>query len=366
MRQFGTGPIGRFLRLICFSHTIFALPFALAALIVAANGWPSPKILLLVIVCMAFARTAAMLFNRLVDWSLDQRNPRTASRHLLVPRLWAVVLLILSCAGFLLAASAINRLTFLLAPAALALIFFYSVTKRFTRATHFFLGLALAIAPVGAWIAQTGHLDIAPIVLAAGVVCWVAGFDLIYATQDYDFDRREGIRSLVVKLGITRSLRLAQLLHLLTLIALIAFGFVAKLGALYYWSLPLIAAALVYEHKTEKRDLAGINRAFFQSNAFVIATRLWCRPPSKPVSSQIRTIFSARSSEIRRSPIESTFASLCCRESRADSSFQQSAQRTPCTLFATIASPLPEPPKTIPRSHSPRATASAAGRMKSG
>jgi 4-hydroxybenzoate polyprenyltransferase len=260
--------------LIRFSHTIFALPFALAALIVAANGSPSLRILLLVIVCMVFARTAAMLFNRLVDWSLDQRNPRTASRHLLVPKLSAVVSLILSCAGFLLAACAINRLTCILAPVALALIFFYSVTKRFTSATHFFLGLALAIAPVGAWIAQTGHLDVAPIVLAAGVICWVAGFDLIYATQDYDFDRREGIRSLVVQLGIARSLHLAQLLHLLAFVALIAFGFVAKLGALYYWSLPLIAAALVYEHKTEKRDLAGINRAFFQTNAFVSAVFL--------------------------------------------------------------------------------------------
>src|SRR5712671_3031742 len=248
MRQFGTGPIGRFLRLIRFSHTIFALPFALAALIVAANGWPSPRILLLVIVCMVFARTAAMLFNRLVDWSLDQRNPRTASRHLLVPRLLAVVLLILSCAGFLLAACAINRLTCILAPVALALIFFYSVTKRFTSATHFFLGLALAVAPVGTWIAQTGRIDLAPVVLGAGVICWVAGFDLIYATQDYDFDRREGIRSLVVNLGITRTLRLAQLLHLLTFTALVAFGFLAKLGPIYFCAMPLVAVTLVYEH----------------------------------------------------------------------------------------------------------------------
>jgi 4-hydroxybenzoate polyprenyltransferase len=223
---------------------------------------------------MVFARTAAMLFNRLVDWSLDQRNPRTASRHLLIPKSSGLVLLILSSAGFLLAAAAINRLTCILAPVALALIFFYSVTKQFTSATHFFLGLALAIAPIGAWIAQTGSLDLAPVVLATGVICWVAGFDLIYATQDYDFDRREGIRSLVVKLGITRSLRLAQLLHLLTFVALIAFGFVAKLGGLYYWSLPLVAAALVYEHKTKKRDVAGINRAFFQSNAFVSAVFL--------------------------------------------------------------------------------------------
>ena len=268
------GPLSRFLRLIRFSHTIFALPFALGALIVAANGWPSLRILVLVVVCMVFARTAAMLFNRVVDWSLDQRNPRTASRHLLISKSGAIVLLAASSGGFLLAAAAVNRLTLILGPAALALIFFYSLTKRYTSATHFFLGLALAIAPVGAWIAQTGRIDVAPVILAAGVICWVAGFDLIYATQDYDFDRREGIRSLVVKLGIARSLRLAQLLHLVTFVALIAFGAVAQLGPVYYWSTPLIAAALFYEHNTEKRDLTGINRAFFQSNAFVSAVFL--------------------------------------------------------------------------------------------
>src|SRR5438876_3372762 len=268
------GPVSRLLRLIRFSHTVFALPFALGALVVAANGWPSLRILLLVLVCMVFARTAAMLFNRLIDWSLDQRNPRTASRHLLISKSVALTLLVLSSAGFVASAAAINRLTFLLAPVALFVIFFYSLTKRFTSATHFFLGLALAIAPIGAWIAQTGRIDIAPVVLAVGVICWVAGFDLIYATQDYDFDRREGIRSLVVKLGIVRSLQLAQLLHLLTLAALVGFGLVAKLGPLYYWSLPLVAAALVYEHKIEKLDLAGINRAFFQTNAFVSAVFL--------------------------------------------------------------------------------------------
>src|SRR5262249_58602475 len=138
-------------------------------------------------------------------------NPRTASRHLLASKLSTVVSLILTSAGFLLAACAINRLTCILAPVALALIFFYSVTKRFTSATHFVLGLALAVAPVGAWIAQTGHLDVAPIVLAAGVICWVAGFDLIYATHNYDFDRRAGIRSLVVKLVITRGLGIGRL-----------------------------------------------------------------------------------------------------------------------------------------------------------
>jgi len=267
-------PVSRFLRLIRFSHTIFALPFALGALVVAANGWPSLRVLCLVILCMVFARTAAMLFNRLVDWSLDQRNPRTAWRHLLVSKSVALILLVFSSAGFVASAATINRLTFLLAPVALFVIFFYSLTKRFTSATHFFLGLALAIAPIGAWIAQTGRIDIAPIVLAAGVICWVAGFDLIYATQDYDFDRREGIHSLVVKLGIPRSLHLAQLLHLFAFAALIGFGLVAKLGPLYYWSMPLIAAALAYEHKIGKLDLAGINRAFFQSNAFVSAVFL--------------------------------------------------------------------------------------------
>ena len=269
------GSVTRFLRVIRFSHTIFALPFALGALVVAANGRPSLRTLSLVVICMVLARTAAMLFNRLIDWSLDQRNPRTASRHLLVSKSAALILLTLSSAGFVFAAAAINRLTLMLAPVALAVIFSYSLTKRFTSATHFFLGLALAIAPVGAWIAQTGHVDLAPLVLGAGVICWVAGFDLIYATQDYDFDRREGIRSLVVKLGIARSLRLAQLLHLGMFAALIAFGIAASLGLFYYSGMPLVAAALFYEHKlTSKLDLAGINRAFFQSNAFVSAVFL--------------------------------------------------------------------------------------------
>src|SRR5262249_16513475 len=178
------GPVSRFLRLIRFSHTIFALPFALGALVVAANGRPSWSILLLVIVCMVCARTAPMLFNRLTDWSLDQRNPRTATRHLLVSKRAAQVFLVLSSGGFVLATSAINRLTFILAPVALALIFFYSVTKRFTNATHFFLGLALGIAPIGAWIAQTGAINLAPIVLAAGGILWGGGFDLFYAHQE--------------------------------------------------------------------------------------------------------------------------------------------------------------------------------------
>src|SRR5881275_1164378 len=239
MRRLGGGLIARFLRLIRFSHTIFALPFALGALVVAANGLPSARTLLPVLVCMVSARTAAMLFNRFVDWSLDQRNPRTALRHLLLSKPAIGALLVLSSALFLAAAAAINQLTFVLSPIALAIVFFYSLTKRFTAATHFFLGLALAISPIGAWIAQRGDIDLAPFILALGVVCWVAGFDLIYATQDFEFDRREGIRSLVVKLGIAHSLRLAQLLHLLLLIALVGFGIIAKLGAIYFCAMLL-------------------------------------------------------------------------------------------------------------------------------
>ncbi len=213
-----------------------------------------------------------MLFNRLSDWSLDQKNPRTATRHLLLAKPIAWVLLATSAAGFLLASAAINRLTALLAPVALAIIFFYSLTKRFTSGTHFFLGLALAVAPAGAWIAQTGRLGLPPLVLGFGVICWVAGFDLIYATQDVDFDRREGLRSLVVRLGVTGSLRFAQWLHLLMFVALIAFGLAASLGPIYYAAMPFFAAALVYEHRSARKfDLAGINRAFFQSNAFVSA-----------------------------------------------------------------------------------------------
>jgi len=274
-RKNGPAATERFLRLIRFSHTVFALPFALGALVVAANGLPNARTLILVIVCMIFARTAAMLFNRWVDWSLDQRNPRTASRHLLLSKPAVLILLIISSIGFVIAAAAINRLTFILAPVALGVVCFYSLTKRFTSATHFFLGAALAGAPIGAWIAQRGDVDLPPFVLAAGVICWVAGFDLIYATQDFDFDKREGIHSLVVKLGIPRTLQVAQLLHAIMLLALVAFGVLAHLGTIYFYAMPVVAAALVFEHRSAKGlDVAAINRAFFQSNAFVSAVFL--------------------------------------------------------------------------------------------
>ena len=271
----GAGPVVRFLRLIRFSHTVFALPFALGSLMVAAHGRPGVRVLLLVIVCMVFARTAAMLFNRLVDWSLDQRNPRTAGRHLLLRRPVLLTCLAVSTLGFVFTAACINFLTALLAPFALLLIFLYSLTKRFTSATHFFLGAALGAAPVGAWVAQSGAIELPPLVLALGVICWVAGFDLIYATQDLEFDRAEGLHSLVVRLGVPGSLRLAQRLHLGMFAALILFGLTARLGIIYYMAMPIVAAALFYEHRSARSaDLAGINRAFFNSNAFVSAVFL--------------------------------------------------------------------------------------------
>lgn len=233
------------------------------------------RTLVLVLACMVLARTAAMLFNRLADWSLDQRNPRTADRHLLAARKTVIVLPVVSAVGFIAAASTINYLTAILSPLALLIICLYSITKRFTDFTHFFLGAALAVAPAGAWIAQTGRLDLPPLVLGLGVICWVGGFDLIYATQDHEFDRTEGLRSLVVKLGIAGALRLAQWLHLAVLTALVAFGLTARLGLFYFAAMPLIALALIYEHRAAARlDLTAINRAFFQSNAFVSAVFL--------------------------------------------------------------------------------------------
>lgn len=211
-----------------------------------------------------------MAFNRLADWEMDKRNPRTEGRHRLVSHAGAVALWSGSTVAFVGTTWFMNRLCFYLSPVALALIFVYSLTKRFTSLCHFFLGLALAVAPVGAWIAVTGHFDFAPLVLAAGVLFWVAGFDLIYATQDVDFDRAEGLHSLVVRLGVSRSLQLAQVLHGVMFGFVVAFGYFAELGAVYFGSLVLILGTLIYEHRVAKRqDVAAVNQAFFISNAFV-------------------------------------------------------------------------------------------------
>jgi len=264
--------IGNFLRFIRFSHTLFALPFALGAMFVAANGLPPARLLTLVALAMIFARTAAMTFNRLTDWEIDKRNPRTEGRHKLVSKPFAVAAWALTSLLFLATTWFINPLCFALSPVALLLIFFYSFTKRFTDWAQLFLGLALSAAPVGAWLAVTGRFALPPLVLAAAVLCWVAGFDIIYATQDYAVDRREGLRSMVVRLGIPRALTTATALHTAAWIGLLAFGISAQLGIIYFAGLALVVAALVYEHLlARKGDLSAINTAFFQANAAVSA-----------------------------------------------------------------------------------------------
>ncbi len=261
---------GDFLRFIRFSHTVFALPFALGAMFTAAGGLPPLSVFLGILAAMVCARTAAMTFNRLADWEFDRRNPRTENRHRLVGKSAAALWCLAASAGFIVAAWSLNPLCLLLSPVALGIVFFYSLTKRFTHFAHFFLGLALSAAPVGAWMAVTGTWDFPPLVLAAAVLFWVAGFDLIYATQDYEVDRREGLHSMAVRLGVRGAMKLAILLHVLALAGLVGFGFAAGAGVAYYSSLGIVTAALFYEHIEARRgDIASINRAFFHANTIV-------------------------------------------------------------------------------------------------
>lgn len=257
------------LRFIRFTHTVFAMPFALGAMLVAARGLPPAKTAGLIVLAMIFARSAAMAFNRIADWEIDKRNPRTAARHQLLPKPAAIALLVLCAVAFVLTTAFINRLCLLLSPVAMVIILFYSLTKRFTHMSQLFLGLALSVSPMGAWLAVTGQWAWTPCILAAAVLAWVAGFDLIYATQDHDFDKSAGLHSGVVKLGIPGALRAAKWLHLLALVLLGVFGGVASLGVAYWSALVVIAGVLVYEHRNADGDLSAINRAFFLSNAIV-------------------------------------------------------------------------------------------------
>ncbi len=267
------GPVKRVLTFIRFSHTLFALPFALGSMLVAARGVPGWRTFGLILLCMVSARTAAMVFNRLADWEMDKRNPRTAGRHRLVSWPVAAALLVMSSAAFVATTACINPLCFALSPVALIIVFFYSLTKRFTDYTQFFLGLALAVSPVGAWLAVRGHFGLAPLVLAGAVLLWVAGFDLIYATMDHDFDRSVGLRSLVVRYGIPVSLRVARGLHITAMLGLVGFGVVAGLGPIYGFGLLLVLGAFVYEHRSvagpAPLDMGAVNNAFFNANAFV-------------------------------------------------------------------------------------------------
>lgn len=263
------------------SHTIFALPFALAAMVVAARdtrGWPGWRIFGLILVAMVCARTCAMAFNRIVDRKFDALNPRTATRHLPAGRISlpsAIVLWVVSGAGLAAASYFINHLCFYLSPVALLVVCFYSLTKRFTDYTHVFLGVALALAPIGAWLAVKGFDMTAwdwllAGVLAVAVILWLIGFDIIYALQDYEFDRKHGLHSLVVAWGPQNALRAAFLAHLLMCGVLLGFGLLCHFRIAYIIGWILIVGCLVLEHLIARfRSLNWVQNAFFRLNAVV-------------------------------------------------------------------------------------------------
>ena len=273
--------LNKWFSFVRFSHTVFALPFALAAMAVAARanrGWPGWRTLALILVAMVCARTCAMAFNRIVDRKFDALNPRTAGRHLptgQISLLSAVTLCVLSGAGLVGASFLLNSLCFYLSPVALIVICFYSLTKRFTDYTHVYLGLALALAPVGAWLAVKG-MDISGweiaqmLLLAVVVVLWLVGFDIIYAIQDYEFDRAHGLHSLVVAWGPKNALQAAFLAHLVMCGLLLAFGLLCKFRIAYIIGWLLIVGCLVLEHWiARRRSLNWINLAFFRLNAVI-------------------------------------------------------------------------------------------------
>ena len=272
---------------IRFSHTVFALPFAIAAMAIAARenrGWPGWRTFGLILAAMVSARTCAMAFNRIVDRKFDALNPRTAGRHLptgQVSLAGAVTLCVLAAAGLVTSSWFLNPLCFYLSPVALAVICFYSFTKRFTDYTHAFLGLSLALAPIGAWLAVKGA-DLAPIeiiqmlLLAVIVVLWLVGFDIIYALQDYDFDRTHGLRSLVVAWGPRNALQAAFLAHIIMCGLLLAFGLLCRFRLAYLIGWLLMVGCLVLEHWiARRRNLNWINIAFFRLNAVVSSVFLF-------------------------------------------------------------------------------------------
>lgn len=267
-----------YLELIRFSHTLFALPFALAAMLVAQDGLPRWDKIALILAAMVAARSCAMAVNRLVDADIDARNPRTSLRHLPAGVLnrRAVGLFAVACGLLFVAITWFvhpDRLPFKLSPVVIALFVFYPYTKRLTALTHFVLGAALGLAPVGAWLAVRGRFDLPPVLFGTAVLLWVAGFDVIYATLDEAFDRGAGLHSLVVTWGAKRSLATARLLHAATLVLLVAFGLAEPVLRLYYYvALGVIAVLLGYEHgimRAHAHDARRINIAFFWVNAVV-------------------------------------------------------------------------------------------------
>ena len=264
------------LEMIKFEHSLFALPFALTGALLAvrdAGYRVEPVKFAWIILAMVAARSAAMAFNRLLDAEIDGRNPRTRARHIpagLLSKTFTWGFVVASSAVFVGAAGALNRLCLILAPLALAVVFFYSFTKRFTAFSHLVLGFALGIAPAAAWIAIQGRLDPAILWLTAAVMFWTAGFDIIYSCQDYEFDTDTGLFSLPARLGIAGALRVARLFHLAMVFCLVALLYSFDLNWLALAGVAATAGVLIYEHRLVKPDdLSRVNMAFFNLNAYV-------------------------------------------------------------------------------------------------
>lgn len=262
------------LEMIKIEHTLFALPFAFLGAVLAARGIPACRELLWITIAMVGARSTAMAFNRIADREIDARNPRTKMRAIPAGTLsvsFAWVFTIASAILFFVAAAMLNRLTLLLAPVALASLLLYSYTKRFTSLSHIVLGWCLAIAPTGAWISVRGHLDsLVPLLLSLIVLLWTAGFDVLYACQDYEFDRAAGLHSIPARIGVGRALWVSRLLHAGAFAALVALFWMTHLGALALLGVVATGALLVYQHTLVRADdLGRLNAAFFTTNAFV-------------------------------------------------------------------------------------------------
>lgn len=262
------------LRMIKFEHTLFALPFAFLGAILAANGWPAWRQILWITVAMVGARSAAMTFNRIIDRDIDAANPRTASRELPSGKLsvgFAWMFLYISIGVFLLAAYSLNWLTFALSPVALIFVLGYSYAKRFTVFSHLLLGTALAISPSAAWIAVRGNvIDEVPLLLSIFVMIWTAGFDVLYACQDFEYDRRSGLRSIPARFGIKNALWIARLFHVQSFIVLVLLYLATGMSWLALSGVIAVGALFVYQHTLVKaNDLSKMNAAFFTTNAFV-------------------------------------------------------------------------------------------------
>jgi len=261
------------LEMIKWEHSVFVLPFALCGAVLAANGLPSGHALAWIIVAMVTARSAAMAFNRLADASIDAANPRTQTRALPTGALssaFVATFVVVSCALFVIAASQLNRLSFVLSPVALAILLLYSYTKRFTRWSHLVLGFAMGIAPSAAWIAVRGSLDPRILLLTAAVTFWGGGFDVLYACQDYEFDRQSGLHSIPRYCGIGKSLWIARAFHVVMLLLLICLIGAFGLGKLAILGVAAVALLLAYEHSlVSAHDLSKLNAAFFTMNGVI-------------------------------------------------------------------------------------------------